>query len=84
MSKSLVSCILTQCRYSTLVDRRYPSRCGFLPRDAMLARVLPMPLCPCLSVIIRCSIERGELVNVVFSMEASFDEYYTVLRYLQK
>jgi len=35
---------------------------SFYPRDAILARVLAMTLCPCLSVTSRCSIEMHGLI----------------------
>ena len=45
---------------------------SFCPRDAMLARLLAMALClsvclsVCMSVTSRCSVERDELINLVF------------------
>ena len=58
----------------------------FFPRDAMLARVLAIALCPsvslcvCLSVTSRCSVKVVGRIELVFDMEASFDQYqsYTV------
>ena len=53
------------------------------PRDAMLARVLAMALCPpvcvCVSVTSRCSIKRDKRINVLFGMEVSFDQSYSVI-----
>jgi len=50
-------------------------------RDAMLARLLTVALCPCLSVCLsvtsRCSIKSDERINLVFGMGASFDQSYT-------
>jgi len=55
------------------------NNCCFYPRDAMLAQVLAKPkalcLCPSVSVTSRCSIERGARIDLVFGMEASFDQY---------
>ena len=53
---------------------------NFHPRDAMLARVLAMALCPsvCLSVTSRCSVEVVGRIEMVFGMQASFDQPYTV------
>ena len=48
----------------------------FYPRDAMLAVVLAMVLC--LSVTSRCSVEVVGRIELVFGMEASFDQSYTV------
>jgi len=46
------------------------------PRDAMLARVLAMALCPsvsvCLSVTSRGSIEMGERIELVLAWELPF------------
>ena len=60
----------------------HPYIVTFFPRDAMLARVLAMGLCMrlsvCLSVTSRCSIERGERINLFFGMKTSFDQSYTV------
>jgi len=56
----------------------------FYPRDAMLAQVLAMTLClsvsvsVCLSVTSRCSIEVVGRIELVFGIEASFDQFYTV------
>ena len=47
------------------------------PRDAMLARVLAIALCP--SVTSRCSVETDGWIELVFSMEAFFHTSYTVL-----
>jgi len=54
---------------------------SFYPRDTVLARVLAMNVSVslCLSVTSRCSIKRGERTNLVFGMEASFDQSYTVI-----
>jgi len=41
----------------------------FYPRDAMLARVLAMALCPCLSVTSRCSVETYEWIGLVLAWE---------------
>ena len=51
----------------------------FYPRDAVLARVLAMAVCLCQSVTSRCSIKRNERINLLFGMEASFDQSYTVI-----
>ena len=53
------------------------NNCGFYPRDAMLAQVLAkaLCLCPSVSVTMRCFIERGARIDLVFGMEASFDHY---------
>ena len=53
----------------------------FYPPDAMLARVLAMALCPCLclSVTRQCSIKRDERINMLFGVEASFDQSYTAI-----
>jgi len=55
--------------------------CFYPRRDAMLARVLAMALCPCLSlsVISRCSIKRNERINLLFGMKASFDQSCAVI-----
>jgi len=47
----------------------------------MLARLLAMALCPSvsLSVTSRCSIEVAGRIELVFGMEAFFDQSYTVL-----
>ena len=52
----------------------------FYPRDAMLAPVLAMALClsVCMSVTSRCSVEVVGWIELVFGMEASFDQSYTV------
>jgi len=39
----------------------------FYPRDAILARVLAMALCPC-----QCSIKKDGQMNMLFGMKASF------------
>jgi len=52
--------------------------CHFYPRDAMLARVLAMFLCLCLSVTSRCSVEVIGRIKLVFGMEFFFDQSYTV------
>ena len=44
----------------------------YQPRDATLARVLAMALCPCQSVTSRCSIETAERIGLVFGTGASF------------
>ena len=36
-------------------------------------------LCPLLSVTSRCSIKRNERINLLYGMEASFDQSYTVI-----
>jgi len=41
----------------------------FYPRDAMLARVLAMALCPCLSVTSRSSVETYERIGLVLAWE---------------
>jgi len=53
----------------------------FYPPDAMLARVLAMALypCLCLSVTSQCSIKRDERINMLFGVEASFDQSYTAI-----
>ena len=53
---------------------------NFHPRDAMLARVLAMALClsVCLSVTSRCSVEVVGRIEMVFGMDAFFDQPYTV------
>ena len=57
----------------------------FYSRDAMLARVLAMTLCPSVSVSVRlsvtsrCSIEMDGQIELVFGMYASFGLSYTVL-----
>jgi len=58
----------------------------FYARDATVARVLAMALClsvsVCLSVYLSqvgCSVKRNERINLVFGMEAFFDQSYTVL-----
>ena len=40
----------------------------------------PVSVSLCLSVTSRCSIKRGERTNLVFGMEASFDQSYTVIQ----
>ena len=47
----------------------------------MLARVLAMTLCPCpcLSVTIQSSTKRNERINLLFGIEASFDQSYTAI-----
>jgi len=47
----------------------------------MLARLLAMALCPSVSVSVtsRCSIEVAGRIELVFGMEAFFDQSYTVL-----
>ena len=69
----------------SLVSRSYFSRyfttrvdSDFYPRDAVLARVLAMAPCPCLSVTSRCSIEVVGRIELVSGMEAAFDQTYTV------
>jgi len=52
---------------------------SFYPLDAMLARVLAMALCPCLSVTSQRSIKRDERINLLFDMKASFDQSYTAI-----
>ena len=54
--------------------------CNFYRRDAMLARVLAIALCLCLSVTSQCSIEVVGCIELVFGMAVSFDQSYTVLR----
>jgi len=49
----------------------------------MVARVLAMTLCPCLSVTSRCSIETDGQDNLVFGMGASFDQSNTVFKDIQ-
>ena len=45
----------------------------------MLARVLAMALCLCICLVTsRCSIKRDERINLLFGIEASFDQSYTV------
>jgi len=39
----------------------------------------PVSVSLCLSVTSRCSIKRGERTNLVFGMDASFDQSYTVI-----
>ena len=55
---------------------------SFYPRDAMLARVLDIALCPCLclcpSVTSRCSIETDGRSNLFFGTKASFEQSHTV------
>ena len=41
---------------------------NFYPRDAMLARVLAMTLCPSVSVTSRCSIEMDGQIELVFGV----------------
>jgi len=56
---------------------------GFYLCDAMLARVLAMILClclcPCLSQVGVLSKGMNEQVNLLFGMEASFNQSYTVI-----
>jgi len=47
-------------------------------RDTMLAGVLAMAQCLCLSVTSRCSIEVVGRIELVFGVEASFHQSYTV------
>ena len=59
-----------------LLTRRIPRSLGdswasCYPRDAMLARVLAMSLCPCLSVTSRCSIKSDERINLLYGVVAS-------------
>ena len=58
-----------------LLTRRIPRSLGdswaSYPRDAMLARVLAMALCPCLSVTSRCSIKSDERINLLYGVVAS-------------
>jgi len=59
----------------------------FYPHDATLAWVLAMALCPTVSVCGRlsvsvksqCSIKKDARIDLIFGMEASFDQSYTVL-----
>jgi len=39
----------------------------------------PVSVSVCLSVSSRCSIERDERMNLVFGMDASFDQSYAVI-----
>ena len=50
----------------------------FYPRDAMLARVLAMARCLCLSVTSHISIETAGQIELVLGVEAFFDPCYTV------
>jgi len=59
-------------------DLHVRSSADFYPRDAMLARVLAMALC--LSVTSPCSIETDEQIELVISMNASFDQSYCAMR----
>jgi len=59
-------------------DRAHVADDNFYPRDAMLARVLAIWPCVCLSGTSRCSIEVVERIELVFGTEASFDQSYTV------
>jgi len=64
----------------------------FYPRDAILARVLAMAMCPCLSVCLsvtsQCSIKKDGQMNMLFGMKASFGHVLHCvlrkLRHLQK
>ena len=49
---------------------------SFYPRDVVLAWVLAIALC--LSVTSQCSVEVVGRIELVFGMEASFDQFYTV------
>jgi len=49
------------------------------PRDPML-RVLAIAPCLCLSLVGGCSVETADQIGLVFSMGASFDLSYTLLR----
>ena len=51
--------------------------------NAMLARVIAMALCQCLSVTSRCSIKRDEWTNLVFGMVASFEQSYSFFKEIQ-
>jgi len=60
-----------QCNVMSVYPRIHEIEC-----DTMLARVLAVSVC--LSVTSRCSIEWNEWINLVFGMEASFDQSYNV------
>jgi len=51
---------------------------SFYPRDVVLAWVLAIALC--LYVTTRCSVEGVGRIELVFGMEASFDQFYTVFK----
>ena len=80
-----VSWTLDLERVPTVADSVHTARRDqtvFYARRYAIARVLAIALClsVCLRLFVwcRCSIEKNERINLVFGMEAFFDQSYTV------